>query len=118
MIDKIKRIKYSRLSEVEKYLLTIINGLEYVYVEQWDATSEIYRYMKNSAFLKKKFTNLIYVEDKIWFNLINKFGYNDHEVILLLRKLLKNNLGWEDCELRPYEDFYLINKQIEDGSVR
>lgn len=120
IINKIRKIKESRLKDDEKYILNIINNLKYVYIQQWDKTSEIYTYDGDIIILKKKIEKIIYVNDFIWEKLKLDFGYNNNEILKLVSHIIKNYLSWDGFVIKPFDkyDFNIINDGIKSGEVK
>ena len=120
IINKIRKIKESRIEEDERYFLKIINNLEYIYVEQWDKTSEIYRYDGCVVILKKKNENIIYVNDFIWNKIRLDFGYNDDSILKLVRDMIERELNWKDYIIRPYDryEMNMIDDVLKSGKVK
>lgn len=115
--DKLKKIKLARLTPVEKYIIDILNNLEYIHTPKLKGEIDIYHYNYNIIFWKDNDKNVIYVENKIWVSL-HEFKLSDGEVIKTLRYLLKNQFNWIDYDFIPFGGFSNMNKKLKENDNR
>ena len=115
MLDKFKQIKYSRLSEEERFFLDTIDGIE-------PFTSDKY---PQSIFWKKNDIILLEQDYKqkwlrvnnelIWSVLYNKYGYNNTSIQIFIKDVVEKhtNFGiltphlqilWQESLMGRYTD--------------
>lgn len=120
MIDKIRKIKYSRLTEEEKFFYDIFSNLEEIKLKDKWTTTVFYRYNGDLIILKKLNKNLIYIDDRIFHNYKDKFFPTNKGIIpynqflIMVSYLIKQYLNWdeENVKIIDNEHLFMINEEI------
>lgn len=117
--DKIRQIKFSRLSEEEKFFYNIFSNLEEIKLKDKWTTTVFYKYNNELIILKKLNENLIYIDDKIFYKFLTKdieYCYNHIYYIVMsdiIKDIMKEYLNWDE-EVKTIEHYHLfmINEEI------
>jgi hypothetical protein len=90
--DTIKRLKYSRLSEEELFLIETFNDVDIKYINGFTT------YYKNDIILAKhnEYSNFVWVVDtKIWDVLYKKYKYDDTATTMFIENWFKRYFNIE-----------------------
>jgi len=108
IINKIRQIKYSRLSEKEKYFMKIFSNLEEIKLEDWQ-TSVFYRNNGNLIMIRKLKTNLLLIDDRI----INDYKIKYNIDFKFLKEIFKNYFNWNVLVIEiETEHLFMINEEL------
>jgi len=91
IINKIKRIKYSRLSDIDKYFLKLIKGIERI---KDDDNKYYWIQNKHILFEERIKQKIIFFSRPLWIRLNNKYSSKSDVDILL--KLCHNHMVTKD----------------------
>ena len=111
MLDKIKQIKYSRLKEEEKFLLSIIDGTEPFISDRYPKS--IFWKKDGKVLLEQDFENgwLRLSYTLIWSVFQGKFRYSYTDAQILTTNLINNY--FKNKSLRTLPEFNIDNIYID-----